>query len=152
VPPAIGPLRLNPALTDKWVGATTRHKVANSFFVRNSDVVSGFYTSDPAAAAFTARQPRVMFLAAYLAGAGNAKTAMHDFMTNKSFTGQHQVSAGPRGGVAACGLLPQQPSPVAHCMWADANSYADFYGWNSSQSALAKTMISVRPKIERSRH
>ena len=93
-----------------------------------------------------------MFLAAYLSGTGNAKAALHDFMTNSTFTDQHQVNAGPQGGVAACGLLPQQPSPVAHCMWADGNSYADFYGWNSSPSELAKTMISVRPRIQRNQH
>lgn len=152
VPSAIGSLRLNPALTDKFVGSAVRHRDASSFVIPKSDVVSGFYTSDPAATAFTAKQPRIMFLAAYLNGTGHAKTALHDFMTNSTFTGQHRVSAGPRGGVAACGLLPQKPTPVAHCMWADANSYADFYAWNSSQSALAKTMLSVRPRIERSRH
>jgi hypothetical protein len=152
VPHAIGPLRLNPALTDRFAGPSTRHKVANSFFIRNSDVVSGFYTSDPAAATITTKEPRLMFLASYLAGAGNPKTALHDFLTNHTFTGQHQVSAGPRGGVAACGLLPQQPTPVAHCMWADVNSYADFYAWNSTQSALAKTMISIRPQIEHTKH
>lgn len=151
VPSTIGSLRLNPALTGKYVGSSVRRRDANSFFIPKSDVVSGFYTSDPAATTFTAKEPRIMFLAAYLAGAGNAKTALHDFMTNSTFTGQHQVSAGPRGGVAACGLLPQKPTPVAHCMWADANSYADFYAWNSSPSALAKTMIGVRSKIERSR-
>ena len=150
VPHAIGPLRLNPALTDKFVGASARHKDANSFFIKNSDVVSGFYTTDPAATTFTAKEPRLMFLAAYLAGSGNPKAALHDFMTNGAFTGQHQVSAGPQGSVAACGWLPQRPSPVAHCMWADANSYADFYSWNSSPSALAKTMISARPQIEHS--
>lgn len=152
VPRAIGSLRLNPALTDKFVGSTVRHRDANSFFIPKSDVVSGFYTSDPTATAFTAKQPRIMFLAAYLAGAGNAKTALHDFLTNSTFTGQHQVSAGPRGGIAACGLLPQKPTPVAHCMWADSNSYADFYAWNSTPSALAKTMIGIRPQIERTRH
>jgi hypothetical protein len=151
VPSTIGSLRLNPALTDKFVGAAVRRRDADSFFIPKSDVVSGFYTSDPAAATFTAKQPRIMFLAAYLAGAGNAKTALHDFMTNSTFTGQHQVSAGTRGGIAACGLLPQHPTPVAHCMWADGNSYADFYAWNSSPSALAKTMISIRPQIERNR-
>jgi hypothetical protein len=152
VPHAIGPLRLNPALTDRFAGPSTRRKVANSFFIKNSDVVSGFYTSDPAAATITTKEPRLMFLASYLAGAGNPKTALHDFLTNHTFTGQHQVSAGPRGGVAACGLLPQQPTPVAHCMWADGNSYADFYAWNSSQSALAKTMITIRQQIEHTKH
>lgn len=151
VPRTIGRLHLNPALTDKFVGSAVRRKDANSFFIRDSDVVSGFYTSDPAATTFTAKDPRLMFLTAYLSGAGNAKTALHDFMTNSTFTDQHQVSAGPRGGVAACGLLPQQPSPVAHCMWADANSYADFYAWNSSPSSLAKTMTSIRPQIQRRR-
>jgi hypothetical protein len=92
-----------------------------------------------------------MFLTAYLAGTGKAQTALHDFMTNSTFTDQHRVSAGPRGGVAACGLLPQHPAPVAHCMWADANSYADFYAWNSSTSSLARTMISIRPRIQRNR-
>jgi hypothetical protein len=152
VPHAIGPLRLNPALTNKFVGEQIRRRDANSFFIPKSDVVSGFYTSDPGATTFTAKEPRLMFLAAYLSGAGNAKTALHDFMTNTTFTDQHQVSAGRKGGVAACGLLPQQPTPVAHCMWADANSYADFYGWNSSPSALAKTMIAIRPRIQRDQH
>jgi hypothetical protein len=33
-------------------------------------------------------------------------------------------------------------------MWADGNTYADFYAWDSSQSALAKTMIAIRSQVE----
>ena len=78
VPGTIAGLKLNPALTSKFVGAPTRHKVADSFFVRKSDVVSGFYTSNPATTTIAAKEPRIMFLAAYLAGAGNAQSALHE--------------------------------------------------------------------------
>jgi hypothetical protein len=53
--------------------------------------------------------------------------------------------------VAACALLPQQPAPVAHCMWADRNTYTDFYAWVSSPTALARTMLAIRPHIELAR-
>ena len=149
VPGVIGPLRLNSALTGKFVGTSVKNQEANSFFIPHKDVVSGFYTADPSATSFSASDPRLMFLVAYLAGTGNAHSALHEFMTNHTFTNQQQVSAGPKGGVAACGLLPQaHTSPVTHCMWADGDTYADFYAWNSSPSALAKTMIGIRPQVE----
>lgn len=149
VPGAIGSLRLNSGLTSKFVGSSARKQDASSFAIQGSDVVSGFYTASPTAATFATRDPRLMFLAAYLSGSGNAHNALHAFMTNHTFTSQQQVSAGPKGGVAACGLLPEQhAAPVAHCMWADGDTYADFYAWNSSTSALAKTMITIRPKVE----
>jgi hypothetical protein len=90
-----------------------------------------------------------MFLATYLDGTGNPASALHTFMLSRQFSGQRQVSAGPLGGVAACGYLGKtRGGPVPHCMWADANSYADFYGWGSSLSSLAKTMIAIRPQVE----
>ena len=146
----LGPVRLNSALTGKFVGTSVKNQEANSFFIPHQDVVSGFYTADPAATSFSSSDPRLMFLVAYLAGTGNAHSALHEFMTNHTFTNQQQVSAGPKGGVAACGLLPQahHASPVTHCMWADGDTYADFYAWNSSPSALAKTMIGIRSKVE----
>jgi hypothetical protein len=149
VPRHIGSLRLNPALTDKFVGRKVRRQFANSFFIPARDVVSGFYTTNPSATTFTANDHRLMFLAAYLHGTGHAKSALHSFMTNDTFTGQHQVDAGPPGGKAACAQLAHQAAPVAHCMWADGNSYADFYAWNASPSELATTMRSIRPKVER---
>jgi hypothetical protein len=149
VPGAIGALRLNSALTGKFVGPPVKKKDANSFFIPDSDVVSGFYTANPAATSFSTRDPRLMFLVAYLSGSGNAHSALHAFLTNHTFTGQQQINPGAKGGVAACGLLPQHnAAPVAHCMWADGDTYADFYSWNSSTSALAKTMIGIRPKVE----
>jgi hypothetical protein len=78
-------------------------------------------------------------------------SALHGFMNDHTFYGQRQVSAGPLGGVAACALLPQQPAPVAHCMWADRNTYTDFYAWVSSPTALARTMLAIRPHIELAR-
>ena len=33
-------------------------------------------------------------------------------------------------------------------MWADKNTYADFYAWRSSPAALAKAMLAARPEIE----
>jgi hypothetical protein len=149
VPGRIGSLRLNPALTGRFVGPKVKRQFANSFFIPRRDVVSGFYTTDPSAATFTASEPRLMFLAAYLHGTGNPGSALHSFMKNRTFYGQKEISAGPRGGKAACGRLAQQSPPVAHCMWADRNSYADFYAWNSSPSQLARTMMAVRPKVER---
>jgi hypothetical protein len=152
VPGAIGSLRLNLALTSKFVGSSVKKQDANSFFIPDRDVVSGFYTTNPTATSYSASEPRLMFLVAYLSGAGNAHSALHEFMANHTFTGQQQINPGPKGGVAACGLLPQQhAAPVAHCMWADGNTYADFYAWNSSPSALARTMIGIRPKVELSR-
>jgi hypothetical protein len=148
VPRSIGSLQLNPLLTNKFVGGSVRQQEANSFFIPDSDVTSGFYTKDPSTATFTASDPRLMFLVAYLAGAGNATSALHSFMTNHTFYGQYQISPGSMGGVAACGWLAQQSSPVAHCMWADANSYADFYAWNTRPAALAKTMLATRPQVE----
>ncbi|MGH3157468.1 MAG: hypothetical protein ACRDNF_12940, partial [Streptosporangiaceae bacterium] len=149
VPGSIGSLLLNSSLTEKFVGSTFKKQEANSFLIADSDVVSGFYTANPTATKFSASDPRLMFVVAYLAGTGNANSALHEFMTNHTFTGQQQINAGSKGGVAACGLLPQQhASPVAHCMWADGNTYADFYAWNSSTSALAKTMIGIRPQVE----
>jgi len=149
VPRHIGSLQLNPALTDKFVGHKVRRQFANSFFIPTRDVVSGFYTTDPSATTFTANDHRLMFLTAYLHGTGNAKSALHSFMTNDTFTGQHQVDAGPPGGKAACGQLAHQATLVAHCMWADNNSYADFYAWNTSPAELATTMRAIRPKIQR---
>jgi hypothetical protein len=149
VPGHIGPLKLTPALTDKFVGPKVRRQFANSFFIPAHDVVSGFYTTNASATTFAANDHRLMFLAAYLHGTGNAKSALHSFMTNKTFTGQHQVGAGPRGGKAACAQLARQTTPVAHCMWVDGNSYADFYAWNTSPSELATTMRAIRPGIER---
>ena len=148
VPGHIGSLKLTSALTDKFVGPKVRRQFADSFFIPAHDVVSGFYTTNPSATTFTANDHRLMFLAAYLRGAGNAKSALHSFMTNKTFTGQHQVDAGPPGGKAACAQLAHQTTPVAHCMWVDGNSYADFYAWNSSPSELATTMRAIRPKVQ----
>ena len=148
VPRKIGSLQLNPALTQRFVGPKAQRQFANSFFIPGHDVVSGFYTSDPSATTFTAKDPRLMFLAAYLRGSGDPTSALHSFMTNSTFYGQQQINAGPLGGKAACGQLAQQPAPVAHCMWADGNSYADFYAWNSSPSALAQTMMGIRPEVE----
>jgi hypothetical protein len=148
VPRQIGTLLLNPSLTQRFVGRPVQRQDANSFFIPVRDVVSGFYTANPSVTTFTARDPRLMFLVAYLHGTGNPASALHAFLTNHTFTGQQRVSPGPLGGEAACGLLPQQPSPVAHCMWADGNTYADFYAWDSSPSALAQTMIAIRPKVE----
>jgi hypothetical protein len=148
VPGSIGALLFDQALTNKFVGPSVRQQDANSFFIPYKDVVSGFYTPSPTATKYSADEPRLMFLVVYLAGAGNAKSALHEFMTNHTFTNQQQVNPGSQGGEAACGLLPQQPTPVAHCMWADGNTYADFYAWNSSPSALAKTMITIRPQVE----
>jgi hypothetical protein len=148
VPGHIGSLKLTSHLTDKFVGPKVRRQFANSFLIPAHDVVSGFYTTNPSATKFTANDHRLMFLAAYLHGTGNAKSALHSFMTNKTFTGQHQVDAGPPGGKAACGQLAHQASPVAHCMWVDGNSYADFYAWNTSPSDLATTMRAIRPKVQ----
>lgn len=151
VPRHIGSLRLNPALTDKFVGPKVRRQFANSFFIPARDVVSGFYATSPSATTFGANDHRLMFLAAYLRGAGNAKSALHSFMTNDTFTGQHRVDAGPQGGKAACSQLAHQAAPVAHCMWVDGNSYADFYAWNTSPAELATTMRAIRPEVQRSR-
>ena len=148
VPRSIGSLRLNALLTQKFVGQSVRHQDANSFFIPDSDVASGFYTTDPSVATFSAGEPRLMFLVAYLAGSGNPASDLHSFMTNHTFHGQYQISPGSMGGVAACGWLSGQSSPVAHCMWADANTYADFYSWNSKPAALAQTMIATRPQVE----
>jgi hypothetical protein len=152
VPGRIGSLQFTPALTDKFVGSKVRRQFANSFFIPAHDVVSGFYTTNPSATTFTANDHRLMYLAAYLRGTGNAKSALHSFMTNDTFTGQHEVDAGPPGGKAACAQLAHQSSPVAHCMWVDGNSYADFYAWNTSPSQLDKTMRAIRPEVERTRH
>jgi hypothetical protein len=149
VPGHIGSLQLNPALTDKFVGPKVRRQFANSFFIPAHDVVSGFYTTSPSATTFNANDHRLMYLAAYLHGTGNAKSALHSFMTNNTFTGQHQVDAGPPGGKAACAQLAHQATPVAHCMWVDGNSYADFYAWNTSPSKLATTMRAIRPQVQR---
>jgi hypothetical protein len=70
-------------------------------------------------------------------------------MANDTFTGQHEVDAGSQGGKAACARLAHQATPVAHCMWADNNSYADFYAWSTSPSELAKTMREIRPEVQR---
>jgi hypothetical protein len=131
------------------VGSKVQRQFANSFFIPRRDVVSGFYTTDPSATTFSAKDPRLMFLAAYLHGTGDPKRALHSFMNNRTFSGQREVDAGPPGGKAACGRLAQQPAPVAHCMWADSNSYADFYAWNSSPSELARTMTAIRARVER---
>jgi hypothetical protein len=151
VPRQIGSLLLNPSLTRRFVGPAVQRQDANSFFIPVHDVVSGFYTADPSATTFTARDPRLMFLVAYLHGSGDAASAVHGFLTNRTFYGQQRINPGPLGGQAACGLLPQQPAPVAHCMWADANTYADFYAWGSSPSALAQTMIAIRHEVELTR-
>ena len=149
VPGRIGSLQFTPALTDKFVGSKVRQQFANSFFIPAHDVVSGFYTTNPSATTFAANDHRLMYLAAYLHGTGNAKSALHSFMTNDTFTGQHQVDAGPPGGKAACAQLAHQTGPVAHCMWVNGNSYADFYAWNTSPSQLATTMRAIRPEVER---
>jgi hypothetical protein len=149
VPRHIGSLKLNPALTDKFVGPKVRRQFANSFIIPTHDVVSGFYTINPSATTFTANDHRLMFLTAYLHGTGNAKSALHSFMANDTFTGQHEVDAGSQGGKAACARLAHQATPVAHCMWADNNSYADFYAWSTSPSELAKTMREIRPEVQR---
>jgi hypothetical protein len=148
VPGQITGLQLNPQLTLKFVGPAVRRQDADSFFIPVGDVVSGFYTTDPTSTSFAARDRRIMFITAYLAGTGNEQGALRGFMQNQTFYGQRQISAGRLGGVAACGLLPQQPSPVAHCMWADHNSYSDFYAWDSSPTELAQTMIAIRPQVE----
>ncbi len=152
VPRKIGSLRLNPALTQKFVGPKGERQFANSFYIPVRDAASGFYTTDPTSTTFTTKDPRLMFLAAYLHGSGDPKSALHSFMTNRTFSGQQEVTAGPLGGKAACGQLAQQSTPVAHCMWADNNSYADFYAWNSSPSALAETMLTIRPQVELAQH
>jgi hypothetical protein len=152
VPRHIGSLRLNPALTGKFVGTKVQRQFANSFFIPAGDVASGFYTADPSATTFSAKDNRLMFLAAYLNGTGDAKSALHSFMTNRTFSGQQQVNAGPPGGKAACAQLAHQATPVAHCMWADNNSYADFYAWNTSPSELATMMRAIRPQVERAHH
>jgi hypothetical protein len=33
-------------------------------------------------------------------------------------------------------------------MWADHDTYTDFYAWNSSPAALSHSMIAIRPQIE----
>jgi hypothetical protein len=149
VPGHIGSLKLTPSLTGKYVGPKVRRQFANSFFIPAHDVVSGFYTTNPSATTFNANDHRLMYLAAYLHGTGNAKSALHSFMTNDTFNRQHQVHAGPPGGKAACAELAHQATPVAHCMWVDGNSYADFYAWNTSPSELATTMRAIRPEVER---
>jgi hypothetical protein len=151
VPRQIAALQFNPQLTLRFVGPVVRRQDANSFFIPVRDVVSGFYTTDPSAATFAAKDRRIMFITAYLAGSGNPESALHGFMTNHTFYGQQQVSAGRLGGAAACGWLPQKPAPVAHCMWADGNTYTDFYAWASNPTALAQTMIAIRPQIELAR-
>jgi len=148
VPSSVGSLHLNPTLTGKFVGASARRTDASSFRIPGSDVVSGFYTTDASATKFTTKDPRLMFEVAYLSGGGNAKSALHGFLTNHMFTRQKQISAGKLGGVAACGLLPEKSGPVSHCMWADGSTYADFYAWDSNPAALAKTMIAIRPHVE----
>jgi hypothetical protein len=152
VPRAIGSLKLNPALTGKFVGTPAKKAVANSFFIPDRDVVSGFYTANPSATSFTTKDPRLMFLVAYLAGSGNARSSLHAFMTDAKFNHQQQINPGGMGGVAACALLPQKPAPVTHCMWADGDTYADFYAWDSSPSALAQTMIAIRSQVELKHH
>jgi hypothetical protein len=149
VPGHIGSLQFNATQTNKFVGPKVRRQFADSFFIPARDVVSGFYTTNPSATTSTANDHRLMYLAAYLHGTGNAKSALHSFMTNHTFTGQHQVDAGSPGGKAACAQLAHQTTPVAHCMWVDGNSYADFYAWNTSPSELATTMRSIRPQVER---
>jgi hypothetical protein len=151
IPAQISGLRLNPQLTLKFVGPSVRRQDANSFSVPAGDVVSGFYTANPSASTFTAKDSRIMFITAYLSGTGNIASALHGFMNNHTFYAQRQVSAGPQGGAAACGYLPQQPAPVAHCMWADHNTYTDIYAWNTTPAALARTMIAIRPQIELAR-
>jgi hypothetical protein len=148
LPGQIGSLQLNPALKNRFVGRSARRQFANSFYIPVRDVVSGFYTASPSATTFTAKDPRLMFLVAYLAGSGKPRSALRSFLANPAFSGQQRINPGPLGGRAACGLLTQQSATVAHCIWADANTYADFYAWNSTPSALAQTMIAIRPSVE----
>src|SRR5207245_6002269 len=68
VPGQIAGLRLNPRLTLRFVGPGVRRQDANSFAIPAGNVVSGFYTADPSAVTFTAKDPRIMFITAYLAG------------------------------------------------------------------------------------
>ena len=146
-PAQIGSLRFNPVLTQRFITSKLKRQISDDFGAFPNDVVGGFYTSDPAAAN-TSKHYQLWFDVAYLSGTGHSDVALRAFLANRSLQSPAQIPVGPMGGKAACAWLQVKSGRLAHCMWVDNNTYADFYAWGSSRAALAETMLAARPHIE----
>jgi hypothetical protein len=146
-PARIGSLHFNPVLTTHYITNKLKEQLATDFGSLPSGVVGGFYTSDPAAKT-TNRNYQLLFDVAYLAGAGHPNVAIRSFLNNRTLQSPVEIPAGSMGGKAGCSWLQVKSGRIAHCMWVDTNTYADFYAWQSSPAALAKTMLAARPQIE----
>ena len=146
-PAQIGSLHFNPVLTNRYITGKLKQQVSDDFGSSPGGVVGGFYTSNPAAKS-TSRSYQLWFDVAYLAGAGRPDAAVRSFLASGTLQSPAQIPAGPVGGKAACSWLQVKSGRLAHCMWVDKNTYADFYAWRSTRAALAKTMLAARPRIE----
>jgi hypothetical protein len=90
----------------------------------------------------------LLFDVVYLAGAGHPDVAIKSFLNNHTLQSPVEIPAGRLGGKAGCSWLQVSSGRIAHCMWADRNTYADFYAWRRSPAALARVMLAARPEIE----
>ena len=146
-PERIDSLYFNPVLTRKYITNKLKNQISYDFGSFPSGVVGGFYTSNPAAKT-TSRNYQLLFDVAYLAGAGHPNVAIKSFLANRTLRSPVEIPAGAMGGRAGCSWLHVTSGTIAHCMWADKNTYADFYAWRSSPAALARAMLAARPEIE----
>jgi hypothetical protein len=146
-PARIDSLYFNPVLSRKYITNKLKNQLSYDFGSFPSGVVGGFYTQNPAAKS-PSHNYQLLFDVAYLAGAGHPGVAIKSFLDNHTLQSPVEIPAGPLGGRAGCSWVQVSSGRIAHCMWADKNTYADFYAWRTSPAALAKVMLAARPQIE----
>ena len=109
-----------------------------------SDVVSAVYESGNSAAGNTAQI--IMFIGGHLANADPA-ASIASFI--QEFPGAHVVNAGSLGGKAVC---VQEGTTVSNsrssCAWFDNDTFGEIASPTMKATALANTMVTVRPSME----
>jgi hypothetical protein len=123
--------------------AQLRSEVIKTSSGQASEVVSAVYKSGNSAAGNT--EQILMFIGGHLANAD--PTASITSFTQK-FPGAHVVRAGSLGGKAACVPQGTASNAVAVCAWFDNDSFGEIVSPTMNATALARTMLTVRPSVE----
>jgi len=144
VPPTIGTYARTVDLEHEADVPALREKVIQMSSGEASHVVTAVYESGKSAVGNTAEI--VMFIGGHLA---NADPAASIASFTQQFKGAKVVSAGPQGGKAACVQEGAKANAVAMCVWFDDDSFGELSSPTMNAAALASTMRTFRPSVER---
>jgi hypothetical protein len=123
--------------------AALRQKVIKMSSGQASHVVSAVYESGKSAIGNNAQI--IMFIGGHLA---NADPAASITSFTQQFRGATVVSAGGRGGKAACIQDGTGANGVSMCAWFDNDSFGEIVSPTMNAAALASELQTVRPAVE----